>query len=119
MESEGNDTESVKNTAQELLDGLREMEEEAPGVGLCTLPFKLLIGKAEEIIAERDRLAAVRHGAWEEVEVTDYPESNLMVASMFCPKCKRYHNEVYHYGNPTEMARYCGFCGVMMDGDGK
>lgn len=62
-------------------------------------------------------VAPVRHGTWEEVEVTDYPESNLMVASMFCPKCKRYHNEVYHYGNPTEMARYCGFCGAKMDAE--
>ena len=62
-------------------------------------------------------VAEVRHGQWQQVEVTDYPNSNLMVASMWCPVCKRYHNEVYYYGNPTEMAHYCGFCGAKMDGD--
>lgn len=58
----------------------------------------------------------VMHGRWEHVDVRDYPNSNLMVASMWCPVCKRYHNEVYYYGNPTEMAHYCGFCGAKMDG---
>lgn len=76
------------------MDGLREMEEEAPSVGLCTLPFKLLISKAEEIIAERDRLAEyreekplVRHG------------NTLGV----CPRC----------GTPVfgVASAFCGFCG--------
>jgi len=77
--------------------------------------------EAIEAIPAAD-VVEVRHGRWEQVEVRDYPNSNLMVASMWCPVCKRYHNEVYYYGNPTEMAHYCGFCGARMDGgvnDGK
>lgn len=61
-------------------------------------------------------VAEVRHGQWQQVEVMDYPKLNLMLASMWCPVCKRYHNEVYYYGNPTEMAHYCGLCGAKMDG---
>ncbi len=82
------------------------------------------VGKTGDLRGMLDELEAipaadvveVRHGKWEQVEVRDYPNSNLMVASMWCPVCKRYHNEVYHYGNPTEMAHYCGFCGAKMDG---
>ena len=61
-------------------------------------------------------------GRWEDVEVRfeDELKENPVtaVASMFCPNCKRWHNEVYFYGNPVEMARYCGFCGAMMDVEG-
>lgn len=57
---------------------------------------------------------------WENVEITqtDVHLGNLPTAitSMFCPVCKRYHNEVYFYGNPIEMARFCGFCGAQMGG---
>ena len=57
---------------------------------------------------------------WENVEITqiDVYLGNLPTAitSMFCPVCKRYHNEVYFYGNPIEMARFCGFCGAQMTG---
>ena len=51
---------------------------------------------------------------WEQVEVT-YDTMNVeAVASMFCPKCKRYHNEVFFYGNPRENANYCPNCGASM-----
>jgi hypothetical protein len=55
---------------------------------------------------------------WENVEVTEITDINIpsAVASMLCPVCKRYHNEVYFYGRPTEMARFCGFCGAQMGG---
>lgn len=43
-------------TDQELLDGLDEMIAQAPGVGLCSLPFKIVRERVAEIIAERDRL---------------------------------------------------------------
>ena len=60
----------------------------------------------------------VRHGRWVEVEVKELAYYKMMIASMRCDQCGRYHNEVYHYGNPTEMAKYCGFCGALMDKDG-
>ena len=63
-------------------------------------------------------VAPVRHGRWVEVEVKEFAYYKMMIASMRCDQCGRYHNEVYHYGNPTEMAKYCGFCGARMDGDG-
>ena len=53
-------------------------------------------------------------GKWEDVSVHDNIR-NIMIASMRCNVCKRYHNEVYHYGNPTEMARFCPVCGAKME----
>lgn len=51
---------------------------------------------------------------WEDVHI-DRPEiADLKVASMFCPNCNRWHNEVYHYGNPIEFANFCQFCGADM-----
>ena len=51
---------------------------------------------------------------WEDVHI-DRPEiADLEVASMFCPNCHRWHNEVHHYGNPIEFANYCQFCGADM-----
>lgn len=88
------ETETERNTAQELLDGLREMEEEAPGVGLCTLPFKLLIGKAEEIIAERDKLAAYR-------QATPVKKHGNTIG--YCPRCGIAVNSV--------VDDFCGNCG--------
>jgi len=60
----------------------------------------------------------VRHGEWERVEVI-YPEENKnavpgAIASMFCPVCKRWHSEVYFYGNPIERVNYCNHCGARM-----
>lgn len=62
-------------------------------------------------------VAPVKHGKWEEVDVRDYPNSSLMVASMRCDQCKLYHNEVYYYGNPTEAVCFCPRCGAKMDGE--
>lgn len=49
-----------------LLDGIREMEEQAPGVGLCSYPFKVVRREVERIIEERNALeelyqAAINH----------------------------------------------------------
>lgn len=52
--------EKERDNAKDLLSGLDEMAEEAPGVGLCSLPFKLLRQKAEVLIEERYKLAAYR-----------------------------------------------------------
>lgn len=61
-------------------------------------------------------VAPVAHAHWEDVSVDD--EGSMLIASMFCSNCKRWHNEVYHYGSPTEMAHYCPNCGAKME-DGK
>jgi len=81
-------------------------------------------GGARKIIAEAPAadVVEVRHGRWEQVEilhVEDLKEEDkdcISIASMFCPKCKRYHSEVYRYGSPTESVRYCPNCGAVMDG---
>jgi len=56
--------------------------------------------------------------AWEQVEVR-YEDELIdnpvqAVASMFCPNCQRYHNEVYFYGMPTERVNFCPNCGTDM-----
>ena len=60
----------------------------------------------------------VKHGEWEDVSVLCYQEIPVgtKVASMFCPVCERWHNEVYHIGNLTEIVHYCPHCGAKMDG---
>lgn len=61
-----------------------------------------------------------RKGEWEQIEVSyfadmdDETKTGMAIASMFCPRCKRYHNEVYLYGNPTFGANFCPNCGADM-----
>lgn len=55
----------------------------------------------------------VRRGLWEEVTVEYNEAADIHIASMRCSVCKRYHNEIYIYGDPTESARYCNFCGAL------
>ena len=43
-------------TGKEIIDGIDEMIEQAPGVGLCSFPFKILRDGVNELIAERDEL---------------------------------------------------------------
>lgn len=43
-------------TDKELLSGLDEMIEQAPTVGLCSYPFKVVREEVERIIHERDAL---------------------------------------------------------------
>ena len=52
---------------------------------------------------------------WEDVHIKRPEIADLEVASMFCPNCNRWHNEVYNYGNPTEMAHFCPNCGAKME----
>ncbi len=52
---------------------------------------------------------------WAEVHI-DFAEdwADMQIASMLCDNCHRWHNEVYHYGNPIEFANYCPHCGAKM-----
>ena len=69
----------MKNNEQALLDAVREMETEAPGVGLCGFVFKVLREEVEKIIAERDALEAEQE--WISVgESLPKPETEVMVA---------------------------------------
>lgn len=43
-------------TDAELLSGIDEMIKDAPSVGLCPLPFKLIRDAVAELIKERDAL---------------------------------------------------------------
>lgn len=49
-----------------LLSGVDEMIEQAPSVGLCAFPFKILREEIENLISERDALAEA--AAWISVE---------------------------------------------------
>lgn len=57
---------------------------------------------------------------WEDVDVSFIDSKNTVglhaIASMFCPVCERYHNEVYWYGEPTDGVNYCPNCGADMRG---
>ena len=59
----------------------------------------------------------VKRASWEDVEViwlADIEDQPDAIASMFCPKCKRFANHVYHYGNPTDGMNFCPNCGTDM-----
>ena len=43
-----------------ILDSLKQMEAEAPRVGLCATPFRVILEEMERIIEERDGLLAYR-----------------------------------------------------------
>ena len=51
---------------------------------------------------------------WAEIHVDFSGDADLQIVSMLCGNCHRWHNEVYHYGNPIEFANYCQFCGADM-----
>lgn len=73
------------------------------------------LNKIESIHAANVR--PVVRGEWEEVEViwlADIEDQPDAIASMFCPKCKRFANHVYHYGDPTYCMNYCPNCGADM-----
>lgn len=61
-----------------------------------------------------------RTGRWEQVEVNYFADmdeeiqESMAIASMFCPRCKRYHNEVYLYGGATYGVNFCPYCGADM-----
>lgn len=56
----------------------------------------------------------VKHGKWECVNI-DYDVQYVNIVTMRCPICKRWHSEIYFYGNPVENVNYCPHCGAKMD----
>ena len=58
------------------------------------------------------------HGEWEDVHVDQFSGRNngaiTAVTSMLCPKCERYHNEVFFFCDPPKTANFCPNCGADM-----
>lgn len=64
----------------------------------------------------------VVRGDWEEVEVMHIETDDELcgfeaIASARCNQCNRYHNEIYRYGRPLEMAHFCPHCGADVRGE--
>ena len=49
----------MTETEQYFLKDIQRMADEAPSVGLCSLPFKIIHDKVAAIIREKDRLADI------------------------------------------------------------
>lgn len=79
-----------------VLDGLKQMEDEAPSVGLCATPFRLIREEMEQVIRERDGLMAYR----EPKRVL--PDQRYFGVGV-CPRCG-----VVFFNDSTP---FCGNCG--------
>ncbi len=83
-----------------VLDGVKQMEEQAPGVGLCAMPFRVIWEEMERIIAERDGLLAYREPK------CVLPDKRYFGVGV-CPRC----GAVFVDSNTN----YCGNCGQLLD----
>ena len=78
---------------------------------------------ADKPLKELPSAQTERTGRWEQVEVNYFADmdeeiqESMAIASMFCPRCKRYHNEVYLYGDATYGVNFCPNCGADMRGE--
>lgn len=83
-----------------VLDGLKQMEDDAPSVGLCATPFRVIREELERVYAERDSLQAYRK-----------PKRILLDKCYFgvgvCPRCG-----VVFLDNNTP---FCGKCGQALE----
>ena len=50
----------MTDTEKTLLDAINEMAEQAPSVGLCSTPFRMIHAQVWEIVKERDELLKYR-----------------------------------------------------------
>lgn len=50
----------MTDTEKLLLDSINDMAEQAPSVGLCAAPFRVMHTMTWEIISERDKLLVYR-----------------------------------------------------------
>ena len=71
--------------------------------------------KARIASVEIDGRSIVR-AKWSDVQVAFSNDTDMQIASMLCGNCNRWHNEIYHYGNPIELAHFCSFCVADMEG---
>ena len=95
---------------------LYDDEHEEWSVQRMTVRDYLWLG-CDELPSAADVRPVVR-SKWERIEVLYVTENpNNMpeaIVSMFCPECKRYHNEVFFYGNHVENVNFCCYCGADM-----
>ena len=77
----------------------------------------------DKLAIETVPTAEPKKGKWEQIEINYFADmeneikESMAIASMYCPVCKRYHNEVYLYGDATHGANYCPWCGADMRGE--
>lgn len=83
-----------------VLDGLKQMEADAPSVGLCATPFRVILEEMERIIEERDGLLAYR----EPKRVV--PDKRYFGVGI-CPSCG-----AVFLDNSTP---FCGCCGQALE----
>lgn len=81
---------------QVLLDSLSQMECDAPNVGLCAMPFRVIRQQVQQIITERDDLAEYRR-----------PTRVLPYHHYYgkCPSCG------YVFERQDAIGNYCVRCG--------
>ena len=89
-------------TGQELLESIDQMIEQAPSVGLCALPFRILRKEVSELVTECNQLRAYR-------EPKDVLSYKLYAGK--CPSCG-----VVFLDDKTQ---FCGNCGqrIVFNGD--
>lgn len=83
-----------------VLDGLKQMEDDAPSVGLCATPFRVIREELERVYAERDSLQAYR------VPKRVLPEKRYFGVGV-CPSCG-----VVFVNDSTP---FCGNCGQSLE----
>lgn len=79
---------------KDLLDGIVEMAERAPSLGLCAAPYRILHTQVWEIIKERDELLKYRAPA-------KVLQNNGWSGK--CPSCGAIFLD--------DLTNYCGNCG--------
>ena len=84
----------MTDTEKTLLDAINEMAQQAPSVGLCSAPFKIMHEQVAAIIAERDELLKYRTPTPVEPKKGWYGK---------CPTCGAVFLDPY--------LPYCGNCG--------
>ena len=82
----------------QIIDALRQIEDEAPSAGLCPTTFRLIRMQMEQTIAERDELLKYRVAA-KVKPYTGYAGQ--------CPTCGAVFLDA--------STRYCGNCGQRID----
>lgn len=50
----------MTDSEKQFIEGVKQMEEQAPGVGLCSMPFRMIREELERVYKERDELVQYR-----------------------------------------------------------